>query len=170
MAARKSRHVSVDTDTSDDGTIENVSSEPRVASCDSRTPLRSSLFAVALIVFLVWAASLVTMAVIVDAPATLNVVQIKNAEIILQGTIDPAEDGVFRVDRSWPADATDVGVMIEELGELSLQPDQSYLMPVERTNDGAFRVVVTPKPEEIRLVYPANDETIATLEDILAAR
>ena len=166
MAARKSRHVSVETDTTDTGTIESASPGRQLRNHVSRSPL----LAVALVVFLVWAAGLVTMAVIVDAPATLNVVQIENAEIILHGTIDPAEEGVFRVDRSWPADATDGVVMIEDLGELSLQPDQSYLMPVERTNDGAFRVILTPKPEEVRLVYPANDETIAVLEDMLAGR
>ncbi len=167
MAARKSRHAS---DRHSDSIAEAGDPPQVLASTNATAPhktRRSPVFVVAIALFLLWAACLMTLALVVESPVTLNRQQIRQADVIVRGTIDPTQTGVVLVDQSWPTDATDAAILIENLAELSLQPQQSYLLPLRHAADGTYSVVLTPQPMSVRLVYPATEDAIRSLEVVL---
>jgi len=170
VAARKSRHSperSVEITPDDIEDAADQAETPASVLRDVQITRRSPRVALALALFLVWAAGLATLAVVVTSPVTLNRVQIRRAEVIVQGTPDPTQAGVFLVDRTWPTDATDVVILIDDLDELALEPMQSSLIPLRQTSEGTYAVALTPKPSEARLTYPATDNAVASLEAIL---
>ncbi len=172
MAARKSRH-SPERPFDITPDIEDAADQADTSASILREveiTRRSPRVRLALALFLVWAAGLATLAIVVTSPVTLNRVQIRSAEVIVQGMLDPTQAGVFLVDRTWPADATDAVILIEDLDELPLEPKQSTLIPLRQTADGAYSVVLTPKPSEARLTYPATNDAIAALEAILSGK
>ncbi|MCA9027042.1 MAG: hypothetical protein KDA86_17675 [Planctomycetaceae bacterium] len=171
MAARKSRH------SSEQPLQETMSPEGGTPLTDHQVGLQSKVhetasfprLVIALVVFLAWATSLVTMAVFVTGPVTLNRDQILRADVVVQGTIDPAKPGTFLVERTWPARATDEVLLIDGLAELRLNAGESTLIPLRRSAERLYEIVLTPKPSELPLTYPATEDTIATLDTILSS-
>ncbi len=132
----------------------------------------SSRLAVAAAVFTIWAAGLISLAIITTNPVTLNRAQIIAATVIVEAVPDaaaPVAEGWlhWRVLRSWPAGQTDDPVVIEGLDGLPLEAGQPYLIPLVPVTQDRWRVVLTPQPLAAPLIYPANSQTTAELEDIL---
>lgn len=123
----------------------------------------------AVLVFAVWFVLLVTLAVRTANPVTLNRLQIRQADLIVEATIEDLATGECRIVRSWP-DAPQLGpvITVTGLGELSVRPGEAYLLPLNRNERGAgFHIAPTPPPLSKPLIYPADDESRRQLEEIL---
>jgi hypothetical protein len=123
----------------------------------------------AVLVFAVWFAFLVTLAVLSANPVTLNRAQIRRADLVVEATVETPSTGEWRIVRSWP-EAPQLGavITIAGLGELGVRAGETYLLPLERHERGAgFRIAPTPPPLSRPLIYPADDESRRQLEEIL---
>jgi hypothetical protein len=124
----------------------------------------------AVILFAVWVAFLVTLAVLSSNPVTLNRAQIRRADLVVEATVQQLATGECRIERSWP-DAPQLGpvITVADLEEAGAHAGQAYLLPLEREPRRAgFRIAPTPPPLSKPLIYPANVDSRHQLEEILA--
>ncbi len=158
--------------------IDSHSSPAAASNGSPASRLPSGRLAVAAAVFVVWAAGLISLAIVTSNPVTLNRAQIIAAAVVVEAVSDaeaPVPEGWqhWRVLRSWPANQTGDLLEIEGLDGLPLEAGQSYLIPLvpvlqkRSKNRNRWRVVLTPQPFAAPLVYPADSHTVAELEGIL---
>lgn len=170
MAARKTRQPLAD---QIETSRETGNTPPAtVHEDDSCRPTRRLWLWPAVLLFGIWFTFLVTLAVRTANPVTLNRRQIREADLIVEATIENAATGECHIVRSWP-EALQLGpvVTIVGLADLAVRTGTAYLLPLERNERGAgYRIAPTPPPLSKPLIYPADDESRRQLEDILGER
>ena len=170
MAARKTRQPPAEFESPQGETPRGVGETlPLPAEGQSIGRARRLWLWPAVILFAVWFAFLVTLAVGTANPVTLNRAQIRHADLVVEATVEKLATGECRVVRSWP-EAPQLGpvITVAGLSELSVQAGETYLLPLERGPRGAgFRVAPTPPPLSAPLIYPADDDSRRQLEEIL---
>jgi len=128
-------------------------------------------FWAAVLLFAVWFVFLATLALRTANPVTLNRAQIRNADLIVEASVEKLATGECRVVQSWP-EAPQLGpvITVEGLADLSVRPGEAYLLPLQRSEqNGGFRIAPAPPGMSKPLIYPADDESRRQLEEILAA-
>lgn len=171
MAARKTRQPPADFVSRQVETSHDLSeSSPLPGGGETVGSARGLWLWPAVLLFAVWFAFLVTLAVLSANPVTLNRAQIRRADVVVEATVEDPATGACRIERSWP-EAPQLGAVIRiaNLGELGVRTSETYLLPLERKERGpGFRIVPTPPPLSKPLIYPAGDESRRQLEEILS--
>jgi hypothetical protein len=131
----------------------------------SRGPL---IFSSALAI--VWCAILIAMAWLTSDPITLNRDQILGADFVITGRVesDPAA-GEVTVLREWHKNALSGTIHVENLGDVRVRTGQTYLMPLSHAPTG-YRITEARLANSALLVYPATQEAVRQLEQILPER
>ena len=114
----------------------------------------------AAIVAVCWYVLLISVAAFFGNPVTLNRLQLLESTLIISGTV--AADGTVSHANIWKGVAPKGVIKIE-----SFTWDQGdYILPLIRKNGG---LTVTPShlPDNIPLVYPANNRSLNELQSIL---
>jgi len=133
-------------------------------------PTRSLRLAPALIIFGVWICVLIGLALLSANPTVLNRAQILAAPLVVEATVAADDREQWQVSRSWPQAEVPRRILIKGLEPLRVDARQAFLIPVERTDPGEYRLVLSPKPFAAPLIYPANPQTVSELEAILGER
>jgi hypothetical protein len=167
VAARKIRLPPVEPPAVPQGTGEALSRpEP---SHDSDGPSRRVWLWPAVLLFAVWCVFLVSLAVRTANPVTLNRAQIRQADLVVEATVDTLASGECRVVRTWP-EASQLGprIVVAGLADLGVRPGSAYLLPLQRNEQGTeFHIAPGPPPLSKPLIYPADDEARRQLVEIL---
>jgi hypothetical protein len=100
-------------------------------------------------------------------PITLNRVQIRQAELVVTGTISDPQQGTVVVEKEWKHGEKRERMTIVNLNRTGAKRDSTYLIPLSKTSGKQFQVTPTPLPNQAPLIYPATPESIALLEKLL---
>jgi hypothetical protein len=133
-----------------------------------RPPRGPLIFASALAI--TWCAILIAMAWLTADPITLNRDQILRADFVITGRVasDPAA-GEVSVLREWHKNALSGTIHVENLGDVRVRTGQIYLMPLSHAAAG-YRITEARLANSALLVYPATEEAVGQLEQILPDR
>ena len=122
---------------------------------------------IALTIGIIWLAILGWLTLTYSNPVVLNRAQLLRADGVLQGRF--AENGNdFIVEEFWKRQPGEEKLKFRNIRLVSPapQPGLDYLVPVTISVD---RIEVTKSPiRELPLIYPANAEVVAELENLLA--
>lgn len=166
MAARKTRQPP--TREADDGFGLPASSENRSGE---NTPKRRRRFWLALGLFTTWFVCLLVLALLTANPVTLNRRQILDADLVVEAQVKNIATGECRVISVRPDALLGEKIVVAGLSDLNIEPEKAYLFPLRReTGTGTYSVMPTPPPESQVLVYPASDEALLQLEQILKSQ
>jgi hypothetical protein len=131
----------------------------------ARSPSR--LWAAAL-VFAGWLTALVVLVVTTANPVTLNRRQVLQSRVIVEAEVADASRETCSVQRSWPVGlGVGTDIRIEGLTSLHLQPETRYLIPLNTTDAGTYRVTPVHDGSDDLRVYPASADAVTQLEQIL---
>jgi hypothetical protein len=167
VAARKTRQPPADGYETPQGTGQTPPVPVRAEAAAS--PPRRLWLWPAVILFAVWFAFLLTLALFSANPVTLNRRQVREADLVVEATIESLATGECRIVRTWP-EAPQLGpiITIAGLADLAVRAGETYLLPLERLPRGAgFRIALAPPPLSKPLIYPADDDSRRQLEEIL---
>jgi hypothetical protein len=167
VAARKTRQPPAEPFETPQGTGETPP-VPVPAEHSAIPPRRLWLWP-AVLLFAVWFAFLLTLALFSANPVTLNRRQIRQADLVVEARVENPATGECRIVRTWP-EAPQLGptITIAGLADLAVRPGETYLLPLERLPRGAgFRIAPTPPPLSKPLIYPAADDSRRQLAEIL---
>lgn len=110
----------------------------------------------------IWYVALISLAALTGNPVTINQLQIRQSDLVVSGTVD--EDGVVS-----HINVHKVRGMMPE-GEIRITnfewPPGNYILPLKRVG-GELEVTRSELPDKPPLIYPANDESIEQLLQIL---
>lgn len=162
MAARKTRQPPAASSGDD-----SAGAAP-ASQADSSEAVRLRLLPAALL-FGLWFVALVTLALQSADPVTLNRDQIRQADIVVEATIENIEAGRCRIEQTWPAGPFDETITVGGLADLAVSAGQTWLLPLARQEHGnRFHIVKSSPPLSAPLIYPATDESRRQLAAILA--
>ncbi|MEW4488506.1 hypothetical protein AB1L42_10520 [Thalassoglobus sp. JC818] len=118
---------------------------------------------IAVVVGAIWLSLLLWMTVQYANPVMLNRAQILRSQAVLDGRFPTLENEFIAVKDGEPQEEIQP-FHFSNFSELSIQPDQEYLIPVIFDGD---KVIVTPSPiKDIPLIYPVTDEARKQLAEI----
>ena len=110
----------------------------------------------------IWYIALISLAALTGNPVTINQLQIRQSDLVVSGTVD--ENGVVS-----HINVHKVRGMMPE-GEIRISnfewPPGNYILPLKRER-GQLEVTRSELPDKPPLIYPANDESIVQLLQIL---
>jgi hypothetical protein len=121
------------------------------------------------LIFLVWGTVLVSLALWTANPVTLNPLQIRQADLIVEAAVADLREGRCRVVRTWPEGFIPDTIRIAGLSKTGAVKGETYLMPLKRPPQADPYQIAPAGPEQLRLIYPADEQTRAQLEQILQA-
>lgn len=130
------------------------------------TSARKSLIC-AVSVAVLWWLALGWLALFTANPVTLNRDQVLRAEYVVTGTISDLTKGTVTVHKEWKHNAALDEITVENLNEAGGKPNTKYLIPLKSNSDHEFRVMPMRLPEETPLIYPATEDAINQLTDLL---
>jgi hypothetical protein len=130
-----------------------------------RPPRGPLIFASALAI--IWSAILIAMAWFTADPITLNRDQVLRADFVITGRVDsdPAA-GEVAVVREWRKNALSGTIHVENLGDVRVRTGETYVMPLSHAVAG-YRITEARLANSALLVYPATQEALSQLEQIL---
>ncbi len=124
-----------------------------------------------------WIVALAVLAAFTANPVTLNQDQIRRSGFIVTATVVDLETSRVLIDQEWRGGALQGEIVVRNLRETSAESRRKYILPLSRANDGKDEFVVTgslvpvsaSEPEKKKpLIYPADDDAIGQLKEILA--
>jgi hypothetical protein len=131
----------------------------------------SSQFPLAAGVFILWLLGLVTLAGLTANPVTLNRVQIRMADVVVQAK--PVGDDGWDVQRSWPAHAVHGTIRVTGLSQraVAFATDAAVpvLIPLTQTGPETFTALAVADPATVAAVYPATAAALAQLDELRSA-
>lgn len=137
------------------------------------------LLLAALVLAALWWLALALMAWLTANPVTINVWQVYQADVVVQAMVVDPQSGAIEVSREWKNDRTSLPgqSIVKDTALAEAVPGNSYLLPLTRSATGEWQVtraaLRTPlgKPQQYAppYIYPATEEAIAQLEEVLAA-
>lgn len=131
---------------------------------------RGSRFRLAAGLFALWFALLAGLAFWTANPVTLNRQQLRHADIVVQATVDNITTGQCTIVQSWPAGAAGEVVMVKGLDGIPIVIGESYVLALQRDPQGnGYTIVTTAPPESAQLVYPATDDSLRQVSEVLDA-
>ncbi|TWT55275.1 hypothetical protein KOR42_29020 [Thalassoglobus neptunius] len=118
---------------------------------------------IAVVIGAVWLSLLLWLTVQYANPVILNRSQILRSQAVLDGRFPTLENEFIAVEDEESQEKSQP-VRFTNFSELTVQPDQEYLVPVIIDGD---KITVTPSPiKDIPLIYPATDEARKQLAEI----
>lgn len=147
--------------TKSDSTAPETSPTESTPGASSALPWRQIGLAVFVLAG-IWYVALISLAALTGNPVTINQLQIRQSDLVVSGTVD--ENGVVS-----HINVHKVRGMMPE-GEIRIAnfewPPGSYILPLKREG-GGLEVTRSELPDKPPLIYPANDESIEQLLEIL---
>ena len=133
------------------------------AASDARSFPRKS---VAILLASAWAAALAVLAFTQANPVTLNRDQILRAEVVVAARIDGTY-AIATVEQQWGDGEPLELIEILNLQETAAKDGGAYILPLESSSTGSYKVVAAHVPGRPYLVYPATEAAIAQLQQLL---
>jgi hypothetical protein len=100
-------------------------------------------------------------------PVTLNRGQILRADVIVTARIDDFAEGACTVERQWRDGGPLGSITVANLGETAAEQGRTYILPLVQSRSGSYEVVAARLPTHPCLVYPATDEALQQLQQLL---
>jgi hypothetical protein len=122
--------------------------------------------AMAALLAVAWCAILGWLALATSNPVTLNRTQVRGADAVITARIENLAAGRCRVVQQWTGDALPDEVVVQGLDETAARGDGQWILPLERTREG-YEVRPSALPSGARLVYPATEEAVGQLREMV---
>jgi hypothetical protein len=148
-----------------DSTATRNDSTDNAARPSSRGPLL-----LAALLALGWIAFLAILTWVTANPVTLNLLQIRQSDVVLVGKVTGTHTISRTDDRLWPLAGSEITVT--NLPEAKPEIGQSYLFALQQrdgsagSHDGPYQITPTHLPNRAPLIYPATPEALAQLNRI----
>lgn len=122
---------------------------------------------VGIALFATWIAGLVWLVVTTSNPVTLNVVQLLNSDTIVAAELINRETGEFRRVTTIIGEEPPETFRVRAISEVVGPKSGRWLLPLQREREDYAIVPVPYRDQELLLVYPGDDATIARARDLL---
>ncbi|WP_437205714.1 hypothetical protein [Planctomicrobium sp. SH664] len=126
------------------------------ASGQSSFKSRSLLIASGLIVG--WLTFLAWVTLTTANPVTINREQMSRATLIIQGRVEDLSKGTVSLQKTFLGTPPEKEVAIRFLSRAGAKQGESYIFPLEASDNNRFVIVPSRLPGEISLIYPAGEE------------
>ncbi|MBW3542853.1 MAG: hypothetical protein KY476_21530 [Planctomycetes bacterium] len=117
-----------------------------------------------------WWAFLAVLAVTTANPVTLNRAQFQEATHVVTATVEDPAAGLIAVEREWKTAATLAQINVLNLSSTAAERGERYVLPLQRLGRTTYRVPPAPLPGNPPLIYPATDEALRQLKELLGER
>lgn len=151
-------------------------SDPAVGSAPPATakPSRALMKAIVAIAG-IWGAVLLSLVIFSANPVTLNRRQIERSDAVVTARVTDADEGTVSIERVWFAKAAlnikrDDSLTVKRLQQSRARNGRSYLIPLQRDGERAFRVTPARDQDEKPPIYPASESAIQQITQIAEQR
>lgn len=124
---------------------------------------------IAVALALVWVGTLAWLAITQANPVTLNRDQVLRAELVVSARIDDIERGACTVEQQWGDDEPLSSISVANLRQTAAENGRAYILPLQHSRSDGFDVVEAHLPTRPFLVYPATDDALRQLQQLLGA-
>ncbi len=118
-------------------------------------------------VALAWLLTLSLLALLTSNPVTLNREQIQRADFVISAEVLDEQSGRVSPLREWKRNEKFDELTLANLPKTDCREAERYIIPISLGDDGHFQVTPSKLPGKLPVVYPANDEAIRQLENLL---
>ncbi len=120
------------------------------------------------LLFAVWVAGLIWLAVETSNPVTLNVAQMMNADCVVVAELSDAETGEFQLVTKIEGREPPETFRVLGIADITGPESGRWLLALNRERAGDYTVVpVLYRDRKLLLVYPGDDEVVAQARELL---
>jgi hypothetical protein len=114
-----------------------------------------------------WIVALATLALNAANPIVLNRAQVRQAAVVVSARVIDLAGGECAVEGQWAGPPIAQTIRVANLHETRAAGGATYILPLDPVGEGAFAVIPAPLDGEPRLVYPATEDVVAQVEELL---
>ena len=146
----------------DDGqtTATPVDAEPELPTAASSGIWKPVCLAV-FVLAVAWYVVLISLAAITGNPVTLNRIQLRESSLVVVGSVD--ENGTVSHILVFKGVAPEGEIVVAPFS----WPAGDYILPLRKAGAGRLEVTPSELPDNPPLIYPANDQSVEQLQQIL---
>jgi hypothetical protein len=126
-------------------------------------------FLIAAAVTAAWWAGLIGMVAFTANPVTINRRQLRNSMQIVTAEVVDAAEGKVKIVKVYSGGGLSGEHRVDGLRELGVRDGATYILPLTLTARGNWQVTPLPDAPRGRAVYPATDDALRQLAEILDA-
>jgi len=114
-----------------------------------------------------WWLALGALALFTANPVTVNPKQIALSEYVVTGRVDDATTGAVNVEKEWKHGATLGTIAVSDLERAGARNGDTYILPLVRADHDKFQITPGFDAERPPPIYPASDDAVRQLEELL---